>query len=128
MKSLIKKLTIACLFIFITGIIITGCSSKNITYGNKISENSNIKIKEIQENKDNYSDKRVVLEGKITQICPAGCWFNLNDGTGIMYVNLSGKEYVMEQSRLNSSATVEGKVKYNDSGLSLIPSGIKISK
>ncbi|MEQ8186857.1 MAG: DUF4920 domain-containing protein [Candidatus Eremiobacterota bacterium] len=64
------------------------------SYGQAISSNPAVTIKELQSNKNKYLGKTVKIEGTITEVCQhMGCWFNVNDGTGTIYVDLGMRGY-----------------------------------
>ena len=126
MKIYCKEI-LTCFFIALLLLIVfSGCVQQNIVLGKDLSSNSSQQIKDIEADKDRYNGETVKIEGTIIEICPAGCWFNVSDGTGVLHINLSGKEFVMERGNLNRHVTVEGKIKYNDRGLSMIGNAIKV--
>ena len=73
--------------------------------------NSPVKITAAELNKNSAAlmGKEVIIEGKIVQECGSGCWFNLQDSTGIIYVDLSPNNMVIPQ-KVGSKAKVYGKV------------------
>lgn len=117
------------LMVFVS-VIIAGCGEKSKVYGQSISDNSVITIKELQDKKADYSGKLVKIKGKITDVCQdMGCWFNVNDGTGIMYVDLEmGRNFTIPKNTANQPVTVEGKLKYDKGSLSIMGSGVKIGE
>jgi uncharacterized protein YdeI (BOF family) len=68
-----------------------------------------ITVAELNKNSASLIGKEVVMEGKIVQECGAGCWFNLQDSTGIVYVDLAPSNLVIPQ-KVGSKAKVTGKV------------------
>ena len=64
---------------------------------------------ELSKNSAALMGKEVILEGKIVQECGSGCWFNLQDSTGIVYVDLAPNNMVIPQ-KVGSKAKVYGKV------------------
>lgn len=68
-----------------------------------------VKIATIMESATGYSGKDVILEGKIVNECGAGCWFNLQDDTGIIYVDLAPNNLYIPQ-KVGSKARVYGVV------------------
>lgn len=112
----------------------SGCSGcgKNSTasnsnsYGKAISDNQVVTVKTLESKPADYTDKTVKVEGKIVKLCPAGCWFNLDDGTGVIHVTLNSEEFVMPQESLNSIVVVEGVFDYEDDYASIFASGVKV--
>jgi uncharacterized protein YdeI (BOF family) len=68
-----------------------------------------ITVAELNKNSAALIGKEVIMEGKIVQECGAGCWFNLQDSTGIVYVDLAPNNIVIPQ-KVGSKAKVYGKV------------------
>lgn len=68
-----------------------------------------ITVSELNKNSAALIGKEVVMEGKIVQECGSGCWFNLQDSTGIVYVDLAPNNMVIPQ-KVGSKARVYGKV------------------
>ena len=129
MKKLLSVVSGLSLVIILI-VVIAGCAEKTKVYGQSISNSSVITIKELQDKKKDYSGKMVKIDGKITDVCQdMGCWFNVNDKTGIMYVDLEmGRNFVIPKKSADQPVTVEGKLKYDNGALSIIGSGIKIGE
>lgn len=49
------------------------------------------------------------MKGKITGECGSGCWFNLDDGTGVIYVDLSPNNFAIPQLQ-GSTVIVQGVI------------------
>jgi uncharacterized protein YdeI (BOF family) len=77
------------------------------------------KIGNILSRPEFYDGYELILEGKIVSECGSGCWFTLNDGTGIIYVDLAPSNLVIPQKR-GSFARVYGKVTKKGSDTFLI--------
>ncbi|HPZ09511.1 MAG TPA: DUF4920 domain-containing protein [Candidatus Eremiobacteraeota bacterium] len=118
------------LIVIILSVLLAGCGKKNKVYGQAISNNPVITIKELQDKKKDYSDQLVKIQGKITDVCQdMGCWFNVNDGTGIMYIDLEmGRNFTIPKNTANQPVLVEGKLEYDNGSLSIIGSGVKIGE
>lgn len=53
----------------------------------------------------------VTLRGKLIEKCPvAGCWFRLDDETGVIKVDTKSAGFVVTDIPLNTTLTVGGKV------------------
>jgi len=108
-----------------------GCSTTNNNcYGQTISSNSAVTIKELQSHKNKYLGKTVKIEGTITEVCQQmGCWFYVNDGTGTIYVDLGMKgNFTIPKNSAKSHVIVEGTVKYDNEAFSITGSGVKIGE
>lgn len=54
---------------------------------------------------------KLSLEGTIVEKCPqAGCWFRLEDGTGVIKVDTKVAGFVVTEIPLNTKVKVAGKV------------------
>jgi hypothetical protein len=99
-------------------------------YGKAISDNPAVTVKELQTNGKKYVGKTVKIEGTISEVCQAmGCWFNVNDGTGTMYVDLEmGKNFTIPKDSAKSHVIVEGIFNNIDGKFSVTGQGVKIGK
>jgi hypothetical protein len=50
-----------------------------------------VSIRDLFDHPDRYDGRTVIVRGKITTLCVRGCRFNLDDGTGVLFVQLEGK-------------------------------------
>ena len=89
-------------------LVVLGCA-KIENYGEPLSDREITKISDILKNKDTYSGKTVKVEGKIVNECPTGCWFNITDDTGTLYINLMGANLSIPQ-RVGSYVVLEGTI------------------
>lgn len=101
-------------------------SGDNSVYGNAISDSQVLTIKTLEAKNSDYSGKTVKVEGEIVKLCPSGCWFNLDDGTGVIHVSLNPESFVMPQDSLNSKVLVEGTFDYEDDYASIYAAGVKV--
>ena len=61
-------------------------------------------------------ESRVVLQGTMTRKCPvAGCWFILQDKSGIIKVDTKDAGFVVADVPLNTAMAVAGRVTTNGS-------------
>ncbi len=77
------------------------------------------KIGNILSRPEFFEGHELILEGKIVSECGSGCWFTLNDGTGIIYVDLAPSNLVIPQKR-GAFARAYGKVTKKGSDTFLI--------
>ena len=53
----------------------------------------------------------VVIRGQLVEKCPvAGCWFRVQDETGVIKVDTKGAGFVVTHLRMGTVVTVGGKV------------------
>ena len=73
------------------------------------------RIGSLIENPAAYDNTTVTVAGKITLECGSGCWFNLDDGSGIIYVSLGAGNFAIPQ-KVGARAVVTGTVRAGDAG------------
>lgn len=78
------------------------------TGGNRFSPGS-VSVGEIVKLPQAYEGKEVVVKGKIASECGSGCWFMLDDGTGIIYVDLAPNNFAIPQLQ-GSTVMVKGVI------------------
>lgn len=67
----------------------------------------------------------LTLEGQMVEKCPqAGCWFRLDDGTGLIKVDTKNAKFVVTKVPLQTKVKVEGKIVYDGSEPQLQASGL----
>ena len=58
-----------------------------------------------------FANKTIALTGRITERCPmAGCWFNLNDGTGDLRIDARPGRFSVLGLAMGARVTVFGSV------------------
>lgn len=69
-----------------------------------------VTIRELFDHRDRYDGKTVVVRGKITTQCVRGCRFNLDDGTGVLFVELveDALERVLPRGSIGKRIEVRG--------------------
>jgi len=55
------------------------------------------RISDIVKDPGAYDGKDLVIKGKIANECVSGCWFMLDDGTGLIYVDLAPNNFAIPQ-------------------------------
>ena len=91
-------------------LIFSGCSRKEAKkYGQEISNHSPTKLDAILKTPENFDGKTVTVQGKIIRECPTGCWFEVKDEAGIIYVDLNPSGFAIPQ-KVGGEVIVEGKV------------------
>jgi hypothetical protein len=127
MKKISRKhLIIFSLVLLATTIFISACAKKT-GYGQKTTATTTattqVKVKDILSKA--YTGKDVSFEGKITLECGSGCWFNLEDGTGKVYVDLLPSNFAIPQW-VGKSVVVNGKVIEEDGEVKVIAKGVTL--
>ena len=68
----------------------------------------------------------VTLRGKIVEKCPvAGCWFRLQDDTGVIKVDTKTAKFVVTDIPLQTTVTVSGKLAQEESEPILQATGLR---
>jgi len=112
--------------ILIIGILMSCMScGKKEKFGEAISEQKSTEIGDIFTHPKDYEGKTVKVEGKIVEECPSGCWFNLKDETGVIYIDIMPSGFAIPQ-KVGRQATVEGKVITKEGKLMIIGKGVEI--
>ncbi len=87
-------------------------NQQNPPSGNNVEQNNTpqvVSVAQVMQNSKELENKDVILEGKIVQECGSGCWFNLEDKTGVIYVDLLPSNLAIPQ-KVGSKAKVYGVV------------------
>ncbi|MBN2482829.1 MAG: DUF4920 domain-containing protein [Candidatus Omnitrophica bacterium] len=111
-----------------TGIIlIIGCTTNvsSESFGEPITEYTSVPIRNILSNPGELSGKTVTVSGKIVRECPSGCWFNLNDTTGEIYVDIKPSGFAIPQM-VGKKVVVQGTVSARTGNTSLIGQGVEL--
>ncbi len=112
--------------LFIISFWLVGCKT-SAEYGEKITISPDlpkVQVKDIL-GSEQYLEKMVVLEGKITLECGSGCWFNLEDNTGKIYVDILPSNFAIPQW-VGKSVVVKGRVTKFDGDTKLIGQGVAL--
>ncbi|MBN1869294.1 MAG: hypothetical protein JW847_01785 [Candidatus Omnitrophica bacterium] len=102
--------TIKIFAILFVGILVTAGCAKVEHYGQPLSLRETTKVIDILKNPGQYIDKMVKVEGKIANECPTGCWFNVTDETGTLYIDLLGANIAIPQ-KVGHDVILEGTIK-----------------
>lgn len=91
--------------ILIAAVFIAGCTAQPAP----APVPSLASIGEIVKDPAAFEGKEVAVKGKIASECGSGCWFMLDDGTGIIYVDLSPNNFAIPQLQ-GSEVIVRGTI------------------
>ena len=81
------------------------------------------KVSEILGNPKVYGGRVVTVKGKIVSECGSGCWFTLQDGNAVIYIDLAPNNLVIPQKK-GSVATVKGEIIREGSDVYMIGSKV----
>ncbi|MBL7129933.1 MAG: DUF4920 domain-containing protein [Candidatus Omnitrophica bacterium] len=122
MKIINSVLLCITIFLLITAVI--GCGQVQ-QYGQTISKNKITEISKILTKPGSYEGKTVTIEGKIITECPTGCWFDLKDESGVIYVDLKPSGFAIPQ-KTGHKVTVQGEVEKKNEKIVIIGKGVEI--
>ncbi|OPX63424.1 MAG: hypothetical protein A4E33_01666 [Methanoregula sp. PtaB.Bin085] len=104
-------LTLAVISLLMSAILIAGCTTQPAsTVAASSPADTRASIGDIVKNPAAYEGKEVVVQGKIASECGSGCWFMLDDGTGLMYVDLAPNNFAIPQLQ-GSTVVVKGVIR-----------------
>jgi uncharacterized protein YdeI (BOF family) len=102
-----------------------GSSESGDLYGEPLSGLEIAKVRDILARPGEYDGKAVALQGKIAQECPSGCWFNLQDDTGVIYVDINPSGFAIPQYA-GKKVTVEGTVAVQGRRVMVVGKGVRV--
>jgi hypothetical protein len=122
-----KQILVFSFALLVFTFFVSACAKK-VGYGQKTTATTTttatqVKVKDILSKA--YTGKDVSFEGKITLECGSGCWFNLEDGTGKVYVDLLPSNFAIPQW-VGKSVVVNGKVIEEDGEVKVIAKGVTL--
>ncbi len=82
-------------------------------------------IGSILENPSEYENRTVTVSGRITLECGSGCWFNLDDGSGTIYVDLKAHNFAIPQVG-GKQAVVTGTVAIRDNTPTILGEQVEV--
>ncbi len=69
-----------------------------------------VTVRQLIDHSTEYAGRQIRLNGKIALECSQGCWLFLDDGTGMMYVDLNWAGLSIPQ-RVGSRVEIRGQIK-----------------
>jgi len=105
---------------------ITGCNKgETESFGQPISDKTITPIKSIATAPADYNGKTVTVKGKIILECPAGGWFDLQEGAALLHVDLHPTGFAIPQ-KVGSIVTAQGTIKLQANTPMLVGTGVEI--
>lgn len=120
MKKTIYILTI----LLLSTVLVIGCG-RSEKYGTSQGITEVTGLKSIFTSPEKYEGKTVKVEGKIIEECPTGCWFNLANDEGVIYVDITPAEFAIPQ-KVGSKASVEGRVARKEDKVFILGESVEI--
>lgn len=111
------------LLVFSVGFL-SGCGKRE-NFGNVLTERDVTAVGDILSNPDEYNGETVKVEGKIISECSTGCWIDLKDKEGVIYVDFKPSGVAIPQ-KVGAKVTVEGKVKTRYGKTIIIGEGVEL--
>ncbi|MXZ08647.1 MAG: DUF4920 domain-containing protein [Gemmatimonadetes bacterium] len=112
-------------------VLIIGCDSEKMhQVGEAVPANRATRIKEVLDRPAAFLDQRVVLSGRVGQVCQhMGCWFVLQDNTQHILIDLEqGRTITVPRNISGDSLRVVGVVKRIAGNLRLTGKGVEIHR
>jgi uncharacterized protein YdeI (BOF family) len=101
----------------------TGCGKQE---GTVLGKRPKGEVETILAVRDGITPPEVTLRGAILEKCPtAGCWFVLQDRTGVMKVDTKSAGFVVSQIPLATEVMVSGKIVYQEDVATLNATGLR---
>jgi len=111
---------------FTIAFAVSGCGKTgDESYGAPIADRQITELKQIVSEPETFKDKKVTLEGKIIRQCPTGCWFDMQQGTAVMHVDINPSGFAIPQ-KPNKTVLVEGTVSVTDGQVEVIGTGVEV--
>lgn len=121
-RSLIRGAALAALVVLT--ILVGGCG-KAERYGEEFTVTEATAVSDILANPATYEGRTVRIEGEIARECPTGCWFDLKDGSAVIYVDIGPRGLAIPQ-RVGRKVAVEGTVSREDGQPRFLGKGVEI--
>jgi hypothetical protein len=106
------------------GTLAAGCGGGE-SFGEQLSTGATTPIAEVLADPASFEGQAVKIEGTIVRECPSGCWFELEDGSAVIHVDIAPHGLAIPQ-KVGATATVEGTVQARDGRTMLVGSGVVI--
>jgi uncharacterized protein YdeI (BOF family) len=115
MRALISGL------LLVLALSVSGCGSKERVLGKM----SSVKLSSILAINAGDAPGKLALQGTLIDKCPqAGCWFHLDDGTGVIKVDTKSAGFVVTQIPLNAKVKVAGLLQQDGEEVQLRATGL----
>lgn len=107
------RLTLPIAAVVALGLLAVGCAGSGGSadvHGKAIpGDAAAVELKRIIDDPVALDGKLVVINGRITNECPSGCWFRLQDESGEMYMTTRASNYSIPQ-HVHKKEQVYGRV------------------
>ena len=122
-----NRIRTSLVIVIVVGLVpaITGCAKRQEQYGQAISSHQVTSMASILTAPDEYMGKTVIVQGKIVEECPTGCWFDIQQGGAKMRIDIHPAGLAIPQ-RVGKTVTVEGQVINRDGQVLVSGRGVEI--
>jgi len=110
MKNLKKVTTVVMMLLFVP---LAACGGGGTTYGEEVTEKATVTIIDALGKGEAADGTDAVVEGKVTSVCPSGCWFDISDDSGNTLHILVGGDYAVPQTLHGKDVATKGYLQYN---------------
>lgn len=105
---------------------IVSCTKKE-TYGEAVPAVTT-SVSEILKAPESFKDKKIVIEGKLGDVCPSGCWFDLKDEKALhnqLRIDIAPAGIAIP-AQSTGKAKVSGTVKYDGKSVIIYGDGVEL--
>lgn len=120
-----KNLTL--IIVCFIALVLVSCNKKE-AYGKKVAKETTTTISEILTSPESFQDKKVVITGKLGDVCPSGCWFDLEDEKAtntMLRVDIAPSGLAIPP-KSKGEAKVSGTVKYDGKSIIIYGDGVEL--
>jgi hypothetical protein len=110
--------------VVLTALALSSCGGSD-QYGDKLSVTEVTAVSDILARPASYQGRTVRIEGEISRECPTGCWFDVKDGSGVIYVDIAPQGLAIPQ-HVGSKVVVEGTVSTERGQTEFLGKGVEI--
>lgn len=112
--------------LLVAAFVLTGCNKRPPEkYGKPITVQTKTPVKTVLATPETFIDQDVVIEGKITTVCPSGCWFDVESEGLELHVDIKPNGFVIPQ-KAGAKATVQGRARIRDNQVDFVGTGVII--
>jgi hypothetical protein len=122
-----KKTTVALIGAFLAAGAFWACGAGE-GYGEAVGGKADAAPAELLSRGEAAAGEEVTVEGKVTAVCPTGCWLDLADDAGVSLHVVVGGDFAVPQSLQGKRVRAAGTVRFAESRgqVELVARGIKV--
>lgn len=106
------------------GVLLQACS-KPEQYGEALGRGETTALGSVLSKPKSFEGQTVKVKGEIVTECPTGCWFEMKEGSAVLYVEI-GQQGLAIPQRVGKEVTVEGTIAVDGANVRLEGKGVEI--